>query len=386
MTPDPGRPARPAVALPAAARRRLRRLRPDGPDEMGRELAQGPDAVAATLARLDRERQGVEAASATATRIVVVGTGASLAMARAAAPTLRIAELQRARDPWGVPVAVRPVVVRESTEAVFGGVDGDRFRPADLVIAISQSGESPETVAAARRAAAAGAVTVALTAHESSPLAGLATRTILVPIDEERGAATKSELATLAALLALGGALPTDEPAVDALRDWLSDIVDGWPDLEPEIAALAVAGRTWITGLGPTAGLAYAGCLLWHEKVHREVAGTSVSEFRHGPVEACGPTDAVLVVAPARRSPDLDAYLGLVDRELRELRASLVRLDVAELCERLPSGLPCETAGLLGALLQMQQLARGTAHAAGTYVDGFHVLRRVVRAAPPRFD
>ena len=41
--------------LSAAAMARLRRLRPDGPDEMGRELAEGPEAVAATLRLLGRQ-------------------------------------------------------------------------------------------------------------------------------------------------------------------------------------------------------------------------------------------------------------------------------------------------------------------------------------------
>jgi glutamine---fructose-6-phosphate transaminase (isomerizing) len=383
-------PSRRAVSpaiLPAAARERFLRLAPDGPDEMGREMARGPEAVASTLALLDPGSAAGEsalAAVATASRIVLVGTGASLAMARTAAPCWRSEERLRVPRSAESRAVGRPIVVRESTEAVFAGPDGDAFRRGDVVVAVSQSGTSPETVAATRLAAASGADLIAVTANDSSPLSELSRHTVLVPIDEERGAATESELGTLAALLRLGGVLPSDAGTRAVLAAWLTEIIRSWPSVEPDVAALAIAGRTWIVGLGPTSGLAHAGGLLWHEKVHREVAGGSVSEFRHGQVEAVGPGDAVLVLVPPAPSPDLEAYLGLLGRELAELHASELRLD-AEVLPAMPATLP-GAAGLLGMLLGLQQRARGTAHAAGTYVDGFRVLRRVVRAAPPRFE
>ena len=376
--------------LSAAAGARLRRLRPDGPDEMGRELAEGPEAVAATLRLLGDHAPALEASLATAERLVLLGTGASLAMARAAAPSWRSRERVRPHP--------RAVLVRESTEAVFGGVDGDAFRPGDLVVATSQSGSSPETLASARLAAHAGARVLAVTAHEASPLAAIATRTVVLPTGEERGAATKSELATLAALLALAGSLPADPAGVASVRSWLSTIVDSWEAVLPAMTRLAAARRTWIMGLGPTAGLAHAGSLLWHEKVHRQAVGTTVSEFRHGQVEAAGPRDAALLIVPGPCSSDLAGYLELLVRELRQLGAAVIWLDAgatdrsgpaAAETVRFPSSpdpRPRSAAvSLLGATLRLQQLARGTAHASGTYVDGFHVLRRVVRAAPPRF-
>ena len=377
----------PPATLPAAARERFRRLGPDGPDEMGREMARGPEAVASTLALLEPGAPAGARALATvagASRIVLVGTGASLAMLRTVAPSWRVEEARSARRLGDGRAASRPIVVRESTEAVFAAPDGDAFGPGDVVVAVSQSGTSPETVAAARLAVASGAALVAVTAHEASALSDLSLHTVLIPIDEERGAATESELATLAALLALGGALPSDAGTTAVLAAWLNEIVQSWPSIEPDVAALAVAGRTWIVGLGATSGLAHAGGLLWHEKVHREAAGGSVSEFRHGQVEAVGPGDAVLVLVPPARSQDLEAYLALLGRELAELHASELRLGT-EALPTMPAALPV-AAGLLGMLLRLQQLARGTAHAAGNYVDGFRVLRRVVRAAPPRFD
>jgi fructoselysine-6-P-deglycase FrlB-like protein len=77
-------------------------------------------------------------------RTVLVGTGASLAVARTAAPSWRKRDREQGRD--------RVLVIRESTAAVLGDADGDAFLPTDLVVAISQSGSSPETLASARRA------------------------------------------------------------------------------------------------------------------------------------------------------------------------------------------------------------------------------------------
>ena len=419
--------------LSTSARRRLGRLRPDGPDEMGRELAEGPAAVAATLEAIRSERHGADEILAAAERIVLLGTGASLAMARAAVPAWRAAEqagTRRGATGAGTGADRRPraVLVRESTEAVFGGVDGDTFRRGDAVIAISQSGISPETLAAARLAARSGATLVAITAHARSPLAAAARATVALPIGEEHGAATKSELATLAALLTLGGGLP-DGPTVGAwLAERLAGIVRSWEAVLPSVPCLVGAPRTWIVGLGATAGLAHAGALLWHEKAHRQAVGGTVSEFRHGLVESVGTRDAVLLLVPWPCTPDLSGYLDLLAREVSALGAALVRLQNGGVTFGggfgMGGGRPVDAAGrsavlrgtraglapgsrpgtaeaempatdlamtataadLLGQTLRLQQLARGTAHACGRYVDGFRVLRHVVLAAPSRFD
>ena len=96
--------------------------------------------------------------------------------------------------------------------------------------------------------------------------------------------------------------------------------------------------------------------------------------------------------------PGLGGYLELLVGELRQLGAAVVWLDTGVPGGLAPAGaeiVPLPAAPtpdaifgavrLLGATLRLQQLARGTAHAGGTYVDGFRVLRRVVQAAPDRF-
>ena len=70
---------------------RVARLRPDGPDEMGRELAEGPRAVAETLAAADRLAPELRELRRGTKRVILVGTGASVAMALAAEPWFRAA-------------------------------------------------------------------------------------------------------------------------------------------------------------------------------------------------------------------------------------------------------------------------------------------------------
>jgi glucosamine--fructose-6-phosphate aminotransferase (isomerizing) len=333
----------------------------DGPDEMGRELAEGPDAVEGTLSEVARLRPRLAALIDDARRVVLVGTGASLAMGRASAPVWR-ARLGDGKD----------LLVRQSTEAVLGDSDGWQFEPSDLVVAISQSGASPETVAAVRQAAAIGAPVLAITAQSDSPLATGATLVSLVASGDERGASTKSALATLAALLAIAGALPTDADAVSAIGLRLRSIVASWETVTPAGRSLADARQTWFLGFGSGLGIAEAGALLWHEKVARQAAAGTPSEFRHGPIEAAGAEDGVVLLDIDPPDPRREAYFERLRAELSELDVTVVELrpDPGERAQR-----------ALAALLRVQQLCRATALAAGTYRDGFSVLRRLVTPA-----
>lgn len=360
----------PAAVGGGGAAAALAALRPDGPDEMGRELAEGPAAVAATLTEVGRMRRELDAVFRGAPRVVLLGTGASLAMASVAAP---------AWLPSG-----RSTVVRQSTEAALD-LDGEVFRAGDVVVAISQSGGSPETVSAATLARRAGCRVVAVTADAGSALAALGEVALVTPSGHEEGAATKSELAALAALLAMAGALAADAASASRIQASLETVVADWEAAAALGPVLAAAERTWLVGLGMGGAIAGAAGLLWHEKVHRLAFPTTVSEFRHGPVEAAGPNDAVVLVDVDRPSEARLGYLELLRGELATIGTLLVEVSpsVATTGAGLRLGAEPGPEAALEALLRMQQLARATAHAAGTYQDGFRVLRAIVRAAPP---
>lgn len=356
--------------------------RPDGPDEMGQELAEGPDAVERTLANLAPIRASADRLLDGAARIVFVGTGASLAMVHAAAPSWRRISEQRQR----------PVLVRQSTEAVLAGADGFSFEGSDLVVAVSQSGTSPETLAALRMARSKGCETIAVTAQATSPLGSEASLTVQVGSGEERGAATKSALATLAALYAIAGQL--DGESGPAVTTALRKIVMSWSSVVAAAPVLAAARQTWVVGFGSGLGIAEAGALLWHEKVIRPAVGTTPSEFRHGLIEAAGPADAVILIDVDRSDPRRRAYLTRLDQELAALDVALVEIrpgpdrtpvsgKASETPRRIRYPIPAEAPATvaLAALLRVQQLARATALTAGTYRDEFVVLHHVVQPA-----
>jgi fructoselysine-6-P-deglycase FrlB-like protein len=388
------------AALPAS-------LPPDGPDLMGREIARGPDAVRATLAEVAAGAAPLGRALGRARRIVLVGTGASLAAARTVAPVWRAKEIAAG--------SAIPVLVREAAEIALDGpgtpdgesgpergpaarprpggsrgrtaLDGQAFVPGDLVVAISRSGTSPETLAAVQLALRAGCATIAITATAASPLAVAAGVVLLTPCGPEEGAATKSEVAALAALLGLAGLMSADAASGSRLRDLLTAAVEDWPPTARLGATLAAAGRLWFLGFGPGAGCAAAAALLWNEKARRPASAMTPSEFRHGAVEAARRGDAVVVIAPEDTRGDA-RYLGLLAAELGQLGVRSVwvmaeppeGLVLAEVdCVWLRgAAVPVRC---LEALVRLQQLARAGAHAAGTYRDGFRTLRRVVRPA-----
>jgi glucosamine--fructose-6-phosphate aminotransferase (isomerizing) len=307
----------------------------------------------------------------------------SLAVAQAAAPFWLVARRRTGEEP--------SLLIRESAAAALGSADGRVWCAGDLVVAISKSGTSPETVAAARGAAEAGCSVVAVTADPAAPLASLAELVVPTPIGEENGAGTRSAVAALAALFAIpeGGTADPAARAVVVAR--LRAAVESWAVVVPAGPRLASAARTWIVGFGTGVGLAQAAGILWHEKVRRPAVTLSVSEFRHGPIEAVCPGDAVIVVDADGPLPARAAYLELLRSELEKLGAFVVWVSASSppgvtsirLNEGATAAAPGEPspAAALEALVRLEQLARATAHAARTYRDGFAVLRTIVKPA-----
>jgi glutamine---fructose-6-phosphate transaminase (isomerizing) len=334
---------------------------PDGPDTMGREIAQAPDAVAATLLHVEALRAQITELLADPPRVIMVGTGASLAVCRIAAPIWRRAL------PDGV-----ELLVRQSTEAALGDLDGLHFAPTDAVVAISQSGSSPETLSAARMAQRTGASVMALTADPDSLLASTATLSVPLASGREAGAATKSAMASLAGLLGIAGSLRCDEVHAGQLRDHLAGIAAAWGEAMDPGQRLAAARHAWMLGFGAAEGIAAAGSLLWHEKVVRPATAATPSEFRHGLIEAVRRDDVVVLF---RMPGGSDSEAGYLDRLRSELGA--LEVDVVELRP------VADDAGsaALELLLRIQVLARAAVLAAGTYRDEFAILRHVVKPA-----
>ncbi len=155
-----------------------------------------------------------------------------------------------------------------------------------LVIVISQSGRSPDIIAQAKMAKAAGAYCVALVNDETSPLADVVDDVLPLKAGAEISvAATKSYLATLSALLQLTAYWTENDDLIAALASLpaaMQVMIDTPAQLTPESIAgvknMVVLGR----GLGYAITKEMALKLKEVCSIHAE--SFSSAEFLHGPV------------------------------------------------------------------------------------------------------
>lgn len=155
-----------------------------------------------------------------------------------------------------------------------------------LLIAISQSGRSPDLIATAEAYKAAGARVIALVNDETSPLAAMAD--VLLPLKagpERSVAATKSYIAALVALAALTAHWAGDEAllaALDGLPDGLAAALPCAPFGLVEV--LGKATNLFVIGRGYGFGVAQEAALKLKETCGLHAEGFSAAEVRHGPM------------------------------------------------------------------------------------------------------
>jgi len=168
-----------------------------------------------------------------------------------------------------------------------------------LMLAISQSGRSPDLVAAAEAARNGGARVVALVNAPDSPLAAAAHAVLPLHAGPETSvAATKSYIAALTAVAQLVAAWSGDAAlaaALDALPDALTEAwALDWTGLVP---SLATASSLYAVGRGPGFGAALEAALKLKETCGLHAEAFSAAEVRHGPLALIEPGFPVLVFA-----------------------------------------------------------------------------------------
>jgi glutamine---fructose-6-phosphate transaminase (isomerizing) len=166
-----------------------------------------------------------------------------------------------------------------------------------LALAISQSGRSPDIIAATAAAKAAGAFTMALVNAEDSPLSDACDVTIPLKAGAEQSvAATKSYVASLAALVHLVAEWTGDSDLSDAIADAPELLAQAWRcDWSPLIDALADATGLYVIGRGPGLGIAEEAALKFKETCALHAEAFSAAEIRHGPMALVGPDFPLLV-------------------------------------------------------------------------------------------
>jgi glucosamine--fructose-6-phosphate aminotransferase (isomerizing) len=173
-----------------------------------------------------------------------------------------------------------------------------------LCLAISQSGKSPDLLAAVEQQRDAGAFVVALVNAKGSPLAALADVVIPLSAGVERSvAATKSYIASLAAIAALVAAWSEDaalENALTALPDQLAEAFA--LDWSPAVGAFQGATNLFVLGRGYGLGVAQEAALKFKETSGLHAESFSAAEVRHGPMAIVGAAFHVLALGGTDRA------------------------------------------------------------------------------------
>jgi len=155
-----------------------------------------------------------------------------------------------------------------------------------MMLAISQSGASPDLLSAVSSARAAGAHIVALVNAEDSPLAQLADDLIPLCAGLERSvAATKSYIASLAAIVHLVASWSRDAQLAAALQQAPELLERAWQlDWGAAVTRLTPASNLYVIGRGLGLGVAQEAALKLKETCGLHAEAVSAAELRHGPM------------------------------------------------------------------------------------------------------
>lgn len=167
------------------------------------------------------------------------------------------------------------------------------------MLAVSQSGRSPDLVAAATAAKQRGAFLISLVNDEESPLFALAD--VAIPLcagPEKSVAATKSFIATLAAMLHLVAEWTQDARIAEATAALPGLLERAWAlDWSAALPVLRDAANLYTVGRGHGFGIAQEMALKIKETCGFHAEAFSAAEVRHGPMALVGPNFPVLLTA-----------------------------------------------------------------------------------------
>ena len=157
-----------------------------------------------------------------------------------------------------------------------------------LIVALSRSGETSETVQAVAKMTAGGSDCIAVTCHPESRLAGAATATIAIPeAQEESFAQTRSFAAMLVATQTLAALAAGDRQMLDDLGKLPSlgrDILARAEGVAEAVASREGIRRITFLGSGALYGLACEGSVKLTEMSLTMADAHTFLEYRHGPM------------------------------------------------------------------------------------------------------
>jgi glucosamine--fructose-6-phosphate aminotransferase (isomerizing) len=166
-----------------------------------------------------------------------------------------------------------------------------------LCLVISQSGRSPDLLAAASAARDSGAIVVALVNDPDSPLAGIASIVLRQGAGPEKSAAaTKSFITSLSAIAQMVALWSGDQAMQAALLQLPSALAEAWQeDWSPCCDMLRTADHLYTVGRGPHLAIAQEAAHKLKETCLIHAEAFSSAEVLHGPNELAGEGFPVLL-------------------------------------------------------------------------------------------
>ena len=343
--------------------------------QMAREMAEQPEAARATLAALLPLRPRLRELAAGRRRVLFAARGSSDNAAIYGRYLL---------ETWaGVPGGLVSPSVATHYRSRLDLTDA-------VVVSVSQSGATDEIVTTQAWARDCGAVTVAVTNVEGSPLAAQADLALVTQAGPELAVpATKTYLTQLVAMAVLGTALAVESDALDAelarVPDEVARMLAGATGVDDAVTALAAATYAVVSGRGLMLGTALETALKLEETCLRPVRGYSYADLRHGPISVVTEgTAAVLVAAPG--GPLLDALVELADDlTVRGARVVGIGGDVrfaAACAVHVPGPDLPEQLAPLAAIVPAQLVVEGLARRLGLDPDNPRGLAKVTATDP----
>jgi glucosamine--fructose-6-phosphate aminotransferase (isomerizing) len=305
QVPEPSPGAGPGEAAADAAGRPA-----DGPTWMRREIAETPVVVGRFL---DEGRPEVAAVAAA---IRAADPAWAMLVARGTSDNAAIHLRYLIETELGIPCGL----AAPSVTTIYGAEL--RWR-GGLVIAVSQSGRSPDLVAVVEAARAGGAITVAIANETASPLVAAAEHLIDCRAGPERAvAATKSYVAQLSAGAALVASLATDGRLAAALGRLPSTLerslvaaLEAIDDDAPIVAEFAASERSIVVSRGYDHATALEIALKLKETGRLFAEGYSTADLSHGPIVLSGPGIPVLAIRPeGRMGSEVDVAIAAAAR------------------------------------------------------------------------
>lgn len=196
-----------------------------------------------------------------------------------------------------------------------------------IVVAVSQSGKTPEIVHTAARFASCGAIVVAITNDAVSDLATLADVSIDLQAGPELAVpATKTVTAQMLAMSAVSRSvadIASRLAETDELAEAVAATLDDITPVREAAQRLARFDRLAVVARGLLLAGAKETALKLQETTGVMAHGFSTADFRHGPIAVCGP-DAPAVLFAGSGPADQDTYSVRSDLSNREALTILI--------------------------------------------------------------